>query len=176
MTRVAWFDRTGEADRKVRTRRPRPPAQPKQGEIAGMETCDAATMLMDDKRRRNAKAEKITPEDQFDFDVRRFGLPKFERQWPFAREIGRKYKADFCSLEFRLIVEIEGLIVRRLPGGEIVLGGRHGTIGGFRDDCERQAIATELGWAYLRFEQSAVKSGAAIEHTQRVLVARGWKR
>lgn len=172
----AFLRDLAKGDERPRNRRPRPPAPPKQAEMTGMETCDAAEMLIADKRQRDKKAEKITAEDLFDFDLRRFKLPKFERQWPFAHQIGRKYRADFCNLEFKLIVEIEGLVVRRLPTGEIVLGGRHGTIGGFRDDCERQAIAVELGWSYLRFEQSQVKDGSAIEHTQRVLAARGWKR
>lgn len=172
--RVAWFER-GKGKRE---RRPRVPAitKPRQGEMPGMLTNDAAEVLWKDKQRRDAKAEKPTKEDAFDFDLRRFNLPKFERQWPFAHEIGRKFRADFANLEFKVIVEIEGLVVQRLPSGELVVRGRHATVNGFRDDCERAAIAAMLGWTLLRFEQSQVRDGIAIEYTQRVLTAKGWKR
>jgi very-short-patch-repair endonuclease len=172
--RIAWFDRTGAADKKAR--RPRPPAQPKQGEMTGMETCDAAKVLIEDQRRRERKREKATPEDLFAFDLERFRLPKFQRYVQFAREVGRKFEADFLNREHMLIVEVEGLVVRRLPGGDLVLGGRHASIGGFKEDCVKYAIAAQLGYTVLRFEQSQVTDGTAIDYTQKVLAAKGWRR
>lgn len=167
-----------KGEERLRNRRPRMPAleRPRQGEMPGMVTSDAADVLWKDKQRRDAKTEKPTKEDLFDFDLRRFNLPKFHRQWPFAQEIGRKFRADFANLEFKIIVEIEGLVVRRLPSGELIVTGRHASIDGFRDDCERGAIAAMLGWTVLRFEQSQVRDGTAIDYTQRVLAAKGWKR
>lgn len=144
--------------------------------MRGMETCDAAEVLIKDKRRREAKAEKPSKEDVFDFDLRRFGLPKFERYVQFARAVGRKFEADFLNREHMLIVEVEGLVVRRLPGGELVVGGRHASIGGFKEDCVKYAIAAMLGYTVLRFEQSQVADGTAIDYTQRVLIAKGWNR
>lgn len=168
--RVAWFDR-----KPKRQARPRPPAQPRQVEMRGMETCEAATMLMDDQRRREKKREKVSGEDLFAFDLERFKFPKFERYARFAQAVGRKFEADFLNREFMLIVEIEGLVVQKLAG-ELVVRGRHASISGFKEDCVKYAFAVELGYGVLRFEQSQVQDGTAIEHTQRVLVARGWKR
>lgn len=144
--------------------------------MRGMETNDAAEMLFKEKQRRDAKAEKPSKEDMFDFDLRRFGLPKFERYVQFAREVGRKFEADFLNREHMLIVEVEGLVVRRLPGGDLVVSGRHASITGFKEDCVKYAIAAMLGYTVLRFEQSQVKDGTAIEYTQKVLAAKGWKR
>lgn len=185
--RVAWFERS-KSQRQVR--RPRPPAPPKQAEIGGIETCDAAELLMKDQRRRQAKASKPKPEDTFDFDLRRFGLPRFERHHLFAKQaLGRKWEFDHASLQYMLAVEIEGIVVQwawiaqKDEGGrivrcerELIVRGRHASVGGFNEDCEKYASAAMLGWTVIRFTPKQVEDGTAIDYTQRVLAAKGWKR
>jgi hypothetical protein len=100
-------------------------------------------------------------------------FPKMERQLRFAVSVGRKWRFDVAFPEFKIAVEIEGLVVRRLAG-ELVVTGRHGSIAGFKEDCEKYATAALLGWTVLRFEQSMVKSRYAINMTLHVLAARGW--
>lgn len=117
MTRVAWFDRTAESDK--RARRPRPPAKPKQGEMAGMETCDAAVLLTKVKRESDAKeSAKKKAENDLDFDFRRFKLPPFVRQFVILKShqtprkdlkpIPKVWRYDFCFHDFKLIVEVDG--------------------------------------------------------------------
>ncbi|MEP7314261.1 MAG: hypothetical protein ABI859_16880 [Pseudomonadota bacterium] len=124
---------------------------------------------------RRVPGEKISAEDLFALQCERDGLPKPVRQAQFALKLGRKWAADFCWHEHRVIVEVEGLVVRRLAG-QIVVTGRHASIGGIKGDMEKYNTAAILGWHVLRFEQGMVKSRAAIEVTKAMLSARGWKR
>lgn len=133
----------------------------------------------------SAKVRKPSQADSFEFQLRAFKLPPFAREHRFATEIlragkdGKKrpcqWRFDFACQEFRLAVEIEGLVVRRIAG-QLVVSGRHATISGFVEDARKYATAAVLGWTVLRFPQAMVKSGEAIDLTQRVLAARGWKR
>jgi len=124
-------------------------------------------------------------EELFAFQCRAMRLPPVVTQFRFAADAPvpgqrgkppkpRQWRFDFAWPEYRLAVEIEGLVVRRI-GGQLIVTGRHASVKGFKDDCEKYAAAALLGWTVLRFEQSQVKSGYAINMTQRVLYARGWK-
>lgn len=96
------------------------------------------------------------------------GLPEPEREYVFAKELGRRWRFDFAWPDRMIALEIEGLIVMRI-NGELQVKGRHASITGFKDDCEKYAWAAVLGWRVLRFEQSQVKSRLAIEMLGRVL-------
>ena len=95
-------------------------------------------------------------------------LPPFETEYVFANSIGRRWRFDFAWPQYKLALEIEGLIVMRI-GGELVCKGRHASIGGFKDDCEKYAWATIFGWRVMRFEQSQVKDKTAIDMAVRAL-------
>lgn len=143
---------------------------------------DATAELFPDADRRAPAARsargtrKLKPVDLFAKQCRDRGLPEHSREWMFAKSIGRRWLFDFAFLEpWKLAVEIEGLVVMRVHG-ELVVKGRHASITGFREDCVKYASAALLGWTVLRFEQSQVKAGDAIEYTMRVLAARGWTR
>jgi very-short-patch-repair endonuclease len=95
-------------------------------------------------------------------------LPAFEREFVFANSIGRRWRFDFAWPQYRLALEIEGLVVMRI-GGQLICKGRHASIGGFKDDCEKYAWATVLGWRVMRFETSQVKDKTAIDMAVRAL-------
>lgn len=114
-------------------------------------------------------------EDDFARQCRAHRLPAFERGHRFAAVLGRRWEFDFAFVEWKLALEVEGLIVRRI-GGQVVTMGRHANPAGFRADCEKYATAAILGWTVIRFEQNQVKDGTALAYAQRVLTARGWKR
>lgn len=141
---------------------------------------------------RRESAEQI-----FASQCRSYRLPKFETQLRFAKEaLGRQWKFDVAFPDFKLAVEIEGLVVRSVLVAELdgdfpirsngritnvrdvtrmtVATGRHATVQGFREDTEKYNSAAELGWTVIRFLQSDIKPGHAIAKTQRVLAARGW--
>lgn len=130
-------------------------------------------------RGRRKKSKRA--EDLFAEQCRTYGLPQPVREYRFAKSIGRRWRFDFAffsplddALDYRVAVEIEGLVVRRI-NGQMVTTGRHANVAGFREDCRKYSTAAELGWTVLRFEQSMVRSREAIEATMRVLAARGWK-
>lgn len=98
------------------------------------------------------------------------GIATPEREYLFADRIGRRWRFDFAWPDRLIAVEIEGLVVRRVDGHLQVLG-RHASITGFKDDCEKYAWAAVFGWRVLRFEQSQVKSRFAAEMVGRVMEA-----
>jgi very-short-patch-repair endonuclease len=118
--------------------------------------------------------KKSKPEEIFGQQCRAYRLPEFRTQYQFATSLGRKWSSDFAWPQFGLIVEIEGLVMRRLEG-QLVVMGRHASITGFKEDAIKYASAVVLGFAVLRFEQSQVKDNTAIEYTMRALAAKGWK-
>jgi very-short-patch-repair endonuclease len=118
--------------------------------------------------------KKASPEDLFAAQCRQYRLPAVEPQHRFAKAIGRQWRFDFAFPDFKLAVEIEGLVVMRLAG-ELVVRGRHASIKGIKDDMEKYNTAALFGWTVLRFQQQDVKPERAIHMTQRVLAARGWK-
>lgn len=97
-------------------------------------------------------------------------LPDHERELRFATEIGRHWRFDFAFPLHKLAIEIEGLIVMRV-NGELICKGRHASISGFKEDCEKYAWAVVLGWRVMRFEQSQVRARTAIDMTVRALAA-----
>jgi hypothetical protein len=62
------------------------------------------------------------------------------------------------------VVEVEGGIWTQ---------GRHTRGYGFLEDCIKYAEATLLGNTVLRFPTDMVKSGQAIDYTERLLIQRG---
>lgn len=121
-----------------------------------------------------AKARKKgDPEELYGEQCRAFRLPAVEPQLRFAKAIGRQWRFDFAFPQYKLAVEIEGLVVMRLAG-ELVVRGRHASIKGIKDDMEKYNTAALFGWTVLRFQQQDVKPKRAIEMTMRVLAARGW--
>jgi hypothetical protein len=142
-------------------------------------------------------SRRETAEQIFASQCRSYRLPMFETQLRFAKEaLGRQWKFDVAFPDFKLAVEIEGLVVRSILVAELdgdfpvrsnglitnvrdvnrmtVATGRHATVQGFREDTEKYNSAAELGWTVIRFLQSDIKPGHAIAKTQRVLAARGW--
>jgi very-short-patch-repair endonuclease len=70
-------------------------------------------------------------------------------QYLFAKAaMGRLWLADFCWIDERLIVEIQGGTWN---------GGGHVTGGGYQKDCERMNAAQELGYRILYYTPQMVK-------------------
>lgn len=106
----------------------------------------------------------------FAFHCRAAGLTPV-REFAFADSIGRRWRADFAWPDLRLLVEIEGIVVRRV-NGRTQAGGRHATIGGIIGDCEKYNAAAILGYHVLRFTQAMVRGGAAISTVEKFVQSR----
>ena len=70
--------------------------------------------------------------------------------WPIYP--GRMWRPDFCWIEERLVVEIEG---------GSWSGGRHTRGQGFEDDCHKYNTLTLAGWMVLRFTSAMLFDGTA---------------
>jgi very-short-patch-repair endonuclease len=126
------------------------------------------------------KIEQPKPEEVFYSHVRLFRGPEPVRQLLFAKEaLGRRWTFDFAWPEYMLAVEIEGMAVqlrcRKCFGTELIVRGRHGSVGGFKEDAIKYNSALSLGWGVMRFAASDVNSKEPINTTLRELVRRGWK-
>ena len=97
--------------------------------------------------RRSAIREIVPPDTSGEADFltcwQKFapeGMPGPEREVMYAREIGRKFRADFGWPEARVLVEYEG---------GVTTGGAHGSVSGILRDIDRANAAAACGW--LRF-------------------------
>lgn len=107
-------------------------------------------------------------ESGFAFQCKQFKLPRVEPQFPFAAAMGRKFSADFCFVDYQLLIEIQGGIWR--PGG-----GAHSRPENIDRDIEKQQHAALLGFLLLPFTPQQVESRFAIEWTSQVLYKLGWR-
>jgi very-short-patch-repair endonuclease len=126
------------------------------------------------KKKKTRTQPASDAEEMFVGQCRIRKLPMFQREFKFALSKGRGYRFDFCWEEFKVAVEIEGLVCKYIDGIPYALG-RHCTFTGFENDCQKYAIANELGWHVNRFNQALVKNWTAIDMTIDLLKARGWK-
>ena len=108
------------------------------------------------------KPEENEGENLFAFQVKAYGLPVPVRQYKFAESLGRRFAADFCFVEQRLIVEISG-------GIWIKGGGAHSRPQKIEGDMERQQYAAYLGFLFMPFTPDEIFSGHAIDWTRKTL-------
>lgn len=108
------------------------------------------------------------------------GHKEIRRLKPKKTDRAPAWGFDFAWPEFKVAVEIQGLVMREAilkNSGEsrwVCVGG-HASPTGYKNDCEKINAAQELGWIVLQFEQDMLKAGMAIDTTVRVLHARGWR-
>lgn len=92
-----------------------------------------------------------------------FDLPMPCQEFPFAKEVGRKFRFDFAWPERKIAVEVEGGIWARYRGG-------HTHPMHILRDMEKGNIAAKLGWRVFRFTTDEVKKGIAQTFMKEVLV------
>ena len=98
-------------------------------------------------------------EEEFAIHLRAHKIP-FEREFMFAKSIGRKWRADF-HIEPDILVEIEG---------GVFVQGRHTRGMAFVGDCEKYNAATLMGYRVFRFvPKQHVQTGLAIETITKAL-------
>ena len=97
-------------------------------------------------------------EDMFAFQLDAVGLTGYVREY---RAIpGRRFRFDFCWVKERLAVEIQGGTYSR---------GAHARPLGIKRDYEKGNLAVQFGWKVLQFDADMVKSGQALDFTERML-------
>ncbi len=133
--------------------------------------------LKPDAKPKESAKEKLVK--KFESQLIEAKAPTFTKELRFAKQIGRQWAFDFAfgwPSNLFVAVEIEGLVMRKDPKtGLWQMGGRHGNIAGFEEDCVKYNTAAFLGWTVLRYTGSQVKSGYACAWSLRVLYAKGWR-
>lgn len=102
--------------------------------------------------------ERLDGSAEYLFQIKTAGLPTPEFEFRFHAV--RQWRADFAWPEEKLIVEYEG---------GVHTGGRHTRGQGFENDIEKYNEATLLGYRVIRITYGTVKSGMALEMTERAL-------
>ena len=104
-------------------------------------------------------SQKSEGEETFALLLTTTDLPIPEREYMFAKSIGRRWRFDFAWPDSKIAVEIEG--------GTWTSKSRHTTGKGFMDDCEKYNAAAEMGWRVFRFTTDMVTGG--VDQIERVL-------
>jgi hypothetical protein len=80
----------------------------------------------------------------------------------------RRWRADYCWREHRVILEKEGGIFRGGKGGGSAIGGHSSGVGILRD-MEKSNAAQVLGYRYFRATPREIQSGAVLALLREVL-------
>ena len=97
-------------------------------------------------------------EDIFAAQLDAVGLDGYVREYQAIP--GRRFRFDFCWVKERLAVEIQGGTYSR---------GAHARPLGIKRDYEKGNLAVKHGWRVLQFDADMVKSGQALDFTEKVL-------
>ena len=97
-------------------------------------------------------------EDIFAAQLDAVGLDGYVREYQAIP--GRRFRFDFCWVKERLAVEIQGGTYSR---------GAHARPLGIKRDYEKGNLAVQFGWRVLQFDADMVKSGQALEFTEKML-------
>jgi very-short-patch-repair endonuclease len=105
---------------------------------------------------------KSDVEEALAFQIHSVGLSMPKRQYLFHPV--RKWQADFCWLDWMLMVEVDGGTWKN---------GRHTRGAGYAEDRIRDAEAVLLGWRVLRFTTDQVVDGTALKYIEAILRPEG---
>ena len=100
---------------------------------------------------KKARSRSSHLEEKLMAQLMRAGVTRPTREFVFAP--GRKWRADFCWEEQRLLVEVEG---------GVFSGGRHVSPMGFLADIEKYNTACLLGYRLIRVGAKHINSHAAL--------------
>ena len=104
--------------------------------------------------------KKISPlEETLAWQIKVAQLPPPQREYKFCPQ--RKWRADFAWPTVSLLVEVEGGVHKI---------GRHQRPTGFEKDCEKYNWAVMHNWKILRFTNSTIKTGVALQMIEKVLI------
>jgi very-short-patch-repair endonuclease len=92
-------------------------------------------------------------EELLAFDIRQADLPEPKRQYRFHSS--RKWLADFCWSEHRLIVEVNGMTHVPSRG--------HTSFSGIHRDYEKSNGAQAMGYRYYQYDREMIEDGTAIK-------------
>lgn len=87
-------------------------------------------------------------------------LPVPEREFMFAKSIGRRFRLDFAYPDRKIGIEVQGGIWTR---------GAHARGTGLERDYEKLNLAQTLGWRVLQFSRGMIEDGTAIETIKEAL-------
>ena len=117
------------------------------------------------------------PVEELAWQLAAAGLPEPVAEYPFAAELGRRWRFDLAWPDRRLAVEVEGGLFGRggrgsnrpCPTCGQGPAGAHRSVAGVKRDIEKGNAAVALGWRVLRVLPGQVESGEALALIERVV-------
>lgn len=101
--------------------------------------------------------DRSAGEVEFLLHVRLERLPQPEREYPFAKDLGRDWRFDFAWPSRRLALEVEGAV--------------HRIKSRFSGDLEKYLVAQVLGWKVVRVSPKMIASALAVDVVRGILAA-----
>lgn len=80
-----------------------------------------------------------------------------EKEFVFARSIGRRWRFDRAWPDVRVAVELEGGVYTHVKKNGTLSAGRHVRFKGFEEDCCKYNTAQGMMWIVLRFTANMLK-------------------
>lgn len=88
------------------------------------------------------------------------GLPVPVAEHQFARHLKRKWRVDWCFMNEKIVVEVEG---------GVFVQGRHSRGAGMLKDMEKYNTLACLGYRLLRVTPTQVANGEALNWVDRII-------
>ncbi|MCP4444881.1 MAG: hypothetical protein GY811_05980 [Myxococcales bacterium] len=113
---------------------------------------------MASKKKQAKGSRRSSLEDQFLRLWKFYDGVELEEEYVFYP--GRRWRADFCHLDSKVLIEIEGGIWNQ---------GRHTRGKGYQGDCEKYNHAAMDGWAVIRLAGKEMISREWIDRIQALI-------
>ncbi len=107
--------------------------------------------------------ERSIHEAEFERQLNGAGITDYVTEHRFDET--RKWRFDFAWPEFKVAVEVEGIVYNGR--------GRHQTAKGYEGDCYKYNAALLRGWRVLRFVPAMISKGEALSMTVEALEEAG---
>lgn len=124
---------------------------------------DRVVLRAPSRKRDKVSAERVTAVSEYLLQISLCGIKEPELEYRF--DPVRQWRADFAWPDEKVLAEYEGGVFWNDPEEQ----GRHTRSTGFRDDCIKYSNASIAGWCLIRFTPDMVRSGLALQLTERAL-------
>lgn len=131
--------------------------QRQQAKFGGVTSCPAPVAGWRSEPTQPTKRKQ--PSQAILFQCKALDLPQPVAEFRFHTT--RKWQFDWAWPALKIALEQEGVVYQHAEGQKHMLGGRHVSVKGFKDDLEKYGTAFSMGWRVLRCLPEQIENGTA---------------